>query len=305
MVLGYAITFALAVVLLCVYFFASGKRERLLLLLFASVAVVNLGYLLLSLAKSLPFAIIANDIAYFGSVWLSVFMFLIILGLCGFCVTRRCVLICCGCAALMFAIVATSGLLPWYYREVTLELTESGARLVKAYGVLHPLYLVYLLGYFAAMIIAILLSVKRKKVGAPKFAAMLACVVVTNVLVWLFERFINWEFEILSITYIGSELMLLMLYWMIQDYVRIRDVKLAEISPAQRLEMARSLLPKGIVLSPREEELLQLILENEKRREIAQRMHLSENTVKTYTRSLYNKLGVASREELYDRLHAL
>ena len=134
---------------------------------------------------------------------------------------------------------------------------------------------------------------------------LLACVVVTNVLVWLFEKFINWEFEILSITYIGSELMLLMLYWMIQDYVRIRDVKLAEISPAQRLEMARSLLPKGTALSPREEELLQLILENEKRREIAQRMHLSENTVKTYTRSLYNKLGVASREELYNRLHAL
>ena len=116
MVLEYAITFALAVVLLCVYFFASGKRERLLLLLFDSVAVVNFGHLLLSLARSLPFAIIANDIAYFGSVWLSVFMFLIILGLCGFCVTRRCVLICCGCAALMFAIVATSGLLPWYHR---------------------------------------------------------------------------------------------------------------------------------------------------------------------------------------------
>ena len=44
------------------------------------------------------------------------------------------------------------------------------------------------------------------------------------------------------------------------------------------------------------------MLENKKRREIAEHMHLSENTVKTYTRNLYNKLGVASREELYSRL---
>ena len=55
----------------------------------------------------------------------------------------------------------------------------------------------------------------------------------------------------------------------------------------------------GETLAPREREILELILENKKRREIAERLCLSENTITTYTRTLYSKLGVSSREELY------
>ncbi len=53
--------------------------------------------------------------------------------------------------------------------------------------------------------------------------------------------------------------------------------------------------PLGI----REREILEMILGNKKRKDIAESLHLSENTVKTYTRSLYSKLGVSCREELY------
>ena len=55
----------------------------------------------------------------------------------------------------------------------------------------------------------------------------------------------------------------------------------------------------GETLTPREREILELILGNKKRKEIADELHLSENTVKTYTRTLYAKIGVSSREELY------
>ena len=47
-----------------------------------------------------------------------------------------------------------------------------------------------------------------------------------------------------------------------------------------------------------EREILEKILESKKRKDIAFEMCLSENTVKTYTRNLYNKLNVGSREEL-------
>ena len=46
-------------------------------------------------------------------------------------------------------------------------------------------------------------------------------------------------------------------------------------------------------------EILELILKNKRRKEIANELCLSENTIKTYTRTLYSKLGVSSREELY------
>ena len=44
---------------------------------------------------------------------------------------------------------------------------------------------------------------------------------------------------------------------------------------------------------------LDAILADIPRKEIAERMNLSENTVKTHTRNLYKKLGVANRQELF------
>lgn len=53
-------------------------------------------------------------------------------------------------------------------------------------------------------------------------------------------------------------------------------------------------------LAIREREILELILKNKKRKDIATELMLSENRVKTYTRALYSKLGVTSRNELYN-----
>jgi two-component system response regulator DevR len=60
-----------------------------------------------------------------------------------------------------------------------------------------------------------------------------------------------------------------------------------------------SFLKPGEMLAEREREVLELVLQNKKRREIADELCLSENTIKTYTRTLYGKVGVSSREELY------
>jgi DNA-binding NarL/FixJ family response regulator len=58
-------------------------------------------------------------------------------------------------------------------------------------------------------------------------------------------------------------------------------------------------LKNGENLTPREQEVLELILQHKKRREIGELMFVSESSVKLYTRTLYSKLGVSSREELY------
>jgi DNA-binding CsgD family transcriptional regulator len=60
-----------------------------------------------------------------------------------------------------------------------------------------------------------------------------------------------------------------------------------------------SVLPVRETLTAREREILELVLQNKKRKEIAEELHLSENTIKTYTRTLYGKLEVGSRDELY------
>ena len=162
MTVTYAFTAVIATVLLICYSFLMRKKEPWLLLLYICVAVVNIGYFLISVSETVSFAIFANDIAYLGSVFLSMSMLLTIVKLCGFEIKKKLVVLLLTIGVLMFGVVVTSGFLPLYYKEVSLVFVDGSAKLEKVYGILHPLYLVYLIMYFAAMIVCIIQSVKRK-----------------------------------------------------------------------------------------------------------------------------------------------
>ena len=315
MTIGYGITLALAIGLLIAYLVMVKNKEIWLTMLYICVTVVNLGYLLLSMANTVEFAVFGNDVAYLGSVFLSMCMFLTIVRLCGFKIKKAYVITCVSLGALMFAIVASSPMLPLYYKSVDIEMIDGAAKLVKEYGVLHPVYLVYLLGYFAAMIGTIIHSVRRKKIGDTKLAGFMAAIVCINIVVWLFEKMIRWEYEFLSVTYIASEFLLLIVYWMLQDYVHKNDiptytpaekeelaVQITEMTMEAKLTKVLTFVKEDNPLSMREREILEMVIAGKKRREIADKMHLSENTVKTYTRTLYGKLGISCREELYELL---
>lgn len=53
-------------------------------------------------------------------------------------------------------------------------------------------------------------------------------------------------------------------------------------------------------LTRREGEILKLLLEHKTNREIGEELCISTGTVKTHVRHIYEKIGVTSREELYD-----
>ncbi len=209
---------------------------------------------------------------------------------------RLTTLICVSLGVLMLAVIVSSPMLPLYYKRVWLEQIGTAVKLKKEYGVLHNAYLVYLLGYFAAMVATIVHSVRRKKMGDPKLAGFIAGVVCGNIMVWLFEKFVNWEFEFLSVTYLVSELLLLLVYWMMQDYVHKNDLPSTQI-PTGDTERARELArEKG--LTAKECEVLEMMLLGESRKQIAAELHVSENTVKTHVKHIYEKLGVGGREEI-------
>ena len=315
MTTGYIICFIAAVGLLIAYSVVVKTKEFWLTMLYVCVSVVNLGYLLMSFASTVEFAVFGNDVAYLGSVFLSMCMFLTIVRLCGFEIKKAHVITCVSLGVVMFAIVASSPMLPLYYKSVDIEMIDGAAKLVKEYGVLHPVYLVYLLGYFAAMIGTIIHSVRKKKIGDTKLAGFMAAIVCINIVVWLFEKMIRWEYEFLSVTYIASEFLLLIVYWMLQDYVHKNDiptytpaekeelaVQITEMTMEAKLAKVLTFVKEDNPLSMREREILEMVIAGKKRREIAEKIHLSENTVKTYTRTLYGKLGISCREELYELL---
>ena len=312
MIITYAIMAVIATVLLVGYVALVRKKEPWLLLLYVCVTIVNAGYFLLAVSKTVEFAVFANDVAYFGSVFLSMSMLLTIIKLCGFEIKKKLVVVLLVLGGVMFTIVATAGILPWYYKEVSLVFVDGAAKLEKVYGILHPTYLIYLLAYFAAMVACIVQSIRKKMIASQRHATLLAAIVFGNIAVWLVEKFIPWNFEFLSVSYLFSEVILLGLYWMMQDYIRTdliprpaqaaprqTPVDIATMPMEEKIGRVLSCLEPGEMLATREREILELVLQNKKRKEIAKEMCLSENTIKTYTRTLYGKLGVSSREELY------
>ncbi|WP_196717026.1 response regulator transcription factor [Actinomyces trachealis] len=67
------------------------------------------------------------------------------------------------------------------------------------------------------------------------------------------------------------------------------------VSPTAQPSPAPGALPPGVSLSPRELEVLALMVEALSNKQIAHRLHLSEATVKTHVSTLIAKLGVQDR----------
>lgn len=337
MSIAYGITTVLALLLLVGYCAVVRKKNTWLLITYGSVVIVNLGYLALSVSKTLEEALLANRISYFGSVFLPLGMLMAILDICRIRYRKRFLGVLFWISVAVFLVAASPGYLDCYYKEATLVFVNGMARLDKEYGPLHFIYLVYLLAYFGAMIGAILACIIRKKTVSHKHAALLLTIVFLNIAIWLVEQLIYSDFEFLSVSYIASGLLLLMLYGMMQDYgiwpglPEMDPVQAASggskkgvAVPAAEEEDTEGTAAPGIasgresaaalsdgriaqimagwpavsVLTAREAEVLRALLENKKRKDIAADLNVTEHTVKKHTANIFSKLEVSSRSEL-------
>ena len=307
MVIAYLVSSIISLIFLCGYILLVKNKNRWLSLLFISVFVVNLGYLLISVSKTLDFALFSNKISYFGSILLPISMLMIIIKLCKLKYYKSIPIILLSLGSIIFIIVSTTGYLPWYYESATIEFINGGTILVKEYGPLHIIYLFYLIITFLSMIICITVSLVKKKIEDYICPITLCIVVLGNIAVWFIEQKLTVNFEFLSVSYLFSEIIILGLYILVEGFnKKLQNVSLktvvVEKNVEDKLELILSKLPENIELSSRELDILNRILNNYKRKAIADDLNLSENTVKTYTRNLYNKLNVSSRDEIFELL---
>ena len=328
MSVAYGITTLLSLALAGGYCLLMKKKDPWLLFLHASVVIVNLGYFALSISKTLSEALLANRISYFGSVFLPLCMLMAIMDVCR---VRRLkvlpgLLVCCSVA--VFILAASPGYLTCYYKEVSLVFINGMAKLEKVYGPLHGVYLVYLMGYFGMMVGVIITSIRCKRVASHKHAAILLTVVFLNIAIWFVEQLVYHEFEFLAVSYFVSEMLLLMLYGMMQDYgiltsdalTSAQRAELPTTAPAEesapeetpadseeaQAELSEDRIAKiaqvwsaDYVLTGLECDVLCAILQNKRRKEIAAEMCVTEHTVKKHTGNIFSKLEVSSRSELF------
>lgn len=322
MTIFYLICAVISVLMTGVYFLVDKKRDIWLLCLFISVAVCDMGYLFLSVSKTLETALWANRFAYAGSVFLPFCLLMMIMHLSRFRFPQHLPKILVGINLVMLLIAASGGFLPIYYKEVSLEIINGSAVLIKEYGPLHGLYKIYLFAYFAAMVAIIIYTAIKKKVVSIKHSIFLAFVVIGNIAIWLVENTIHTEFEFLAISYIVTEGLILFLYGILQDYgltdtERLPDIPVVpqqiSIQPAEQneddnIKSFNAVQIENIIntwqavetLSQREKEVLRFILENKKRKDIAQELFVTESTIKKHTANIFKKLEITNRTELFE-----
>ena len=311
MAIVYGVIFLLSLLMPPLYFLTVRKKqdEPWLLVLFLCVCIVNFGYHLISVSKTVEFALWANKIVYLGQVFVPLSMFMIISKLCGFSYKKWVLGVLIGLAVIMFGIVFTTGWLDWYYVSVTLERANGSSYLVKEYGVLHPTNLIYIFGYFVAMLVHIGISLKKNKDASQKLAGFMLVIVLGNIAMWMVEKITAWDFEMLSISYLMSEFAFYFVYILLQDYILKKDVPaptqektrvivIDSVPKAEKVQRVLDLLPKGKTLTTRQMEILDGVLDGKSHKEIASDLNISESTVKWHLGIIYSTLNVSGKDEI-------
>ena len=326
MSIAYGILCVISLALIGVCLAVDRKKDICLLLLFISVFVCNLGQFLISVAPSLSFALNGNRIAYLGQVFLPLLMLKMILNLCSLNYKKWLLPTLSLISIAVLFVTLTPGFFPCYYKNVSIEVADGVTRLIRDYGPLHLLYYIYLLSYFALMLIVIIHSAVKKKITSTLHTTFLLCAVLCSIIIWFAEQFFPRGFEFLTVSYVISELFILLLYGILQEYgIRGENGSIIIANTSKKAEEYLSgaiqsdddstalfsekdidciLACEKIVsrITEREKEVLIKLLVNKQRKEIADELFVTESTIKKHTSSIYAKFNVANRFELYAKL---
>ncbi len=326
MSIAYGILCVISLVLIGVCLAVDRKKDICLLLLFVSVFVCNLGQFLISVAPSLSFALNGNRVAYLGQVFLPLLLLKMILNLCNLNYKKWLLPALSLVSLAVLFVTLTPGYLPCYYKNVSIEVIDGATRLIRDYGPLHLLYYIYLLSYFALMLVVIINATVKKKITSTLHTTFLLCAVLCSIIIWFAEQFLPRGFEFLTVSYVISELFILLLYGILQEYgIRGENGSIIIANTSKKAEeylsgMIQSdddsaalfsekdidhiLACEKIVsqITEREKEVLIKLLANKQRKEIADELFVTESTIKKHTSSIFTKFDVTNRFELYAKL---
>lgn len=329
----YAVMAICSFLLLLAYCFFIRKKDAWFLLLFASVMVVNIGYFCIATSKTLEEALLANRIAYLGSVVLPLSMLMIILNVMGI---RYRVWVSAALTVLaagVFFVAASPGYLDIYYKEVSLEFVNGVAVLKKVYGPWHALNLCYLLFHFISMLTVIVYTAAKKRIRSLPHVLILLAAVLVNIGIWMLEQCVKLDFEFLSVSYIITELFLFGLSLLMQEEKQREPAQETEEpllaqAPAAELPVQESLpveepplqieetqqeaadaeLERRLhrfeaslpTLTQTERTVYDLYIAGNSTREIMRELNITENTLKYHNKNIYSKLEVSSRKQMIE-----
>lgn len=309
----YGIVAGLSIICTLICLFVIKKKDKWFILFFSFVCISNIGSFILSISSNVQVALIGNTISYFANVFLPPIMIATVLAICNIKIPKWTYIVALSLGLLMFMLSATQ-LTPlgWFYTSTEIYKHDGCTVLIKDYGPLHFLHTIYITIYVLIMLFISIFTIVKgtiKKYYTHRHAIFLSLIFAINYLVWIIQRMIPaFDFDLLPITYFLSIILLMALNWIIQDYALLHEygakenlkngkINLNIASAEDKLNYILS-TRSDIKLTSREKEVFLKIIENKKRKEIASELYVSENTVKTHTKKIFEKFGIKSREEI-------
>lgn len=310
----YGAVAVLSVLIFIGYLLLEKKKEQNFMFLTGCVAIVNSGYFLLAAANSLPMAMFANSVSYLGAAYSMLTMLFIVSDVCQLKKRKfvRCIFI--GISTIAFLLAASGDWFGLYYRSVDIVNLGGMTKLLKEYGPLHILYTIYLLSYVLIMVAIICYAWKKQRLTSLKYTLLLLVAVLLNIGVWAVEQGLQENFEFLSVSYIVTEVILLLIYSMLRDYgivqpggslisvemltqLNTNQITSNALPPAME-DLFQSFAEKVKTLSSAEQRVLNYYINGYATADIPALAFISIHTVKKHNRNIYQKLGIASRDEL-------
>lgn len=272
--------------------------------LFSAVFVVNVGYFALSVSTTLGEALLANRISYLGSAFLPLSIFMILLDVVKANYKKWLPITLIALSVVVFLIAASPGYSTLYYKEVSLATVSGATVLDKVYGPLHIVYTIFLLVYFVVIIATTVYAFVKKAVVDTSSSIFLVLATTVNIGVWFFEQISKFDFELLSISYLISELFLLALVFVLtQNKTQTKETDLPTVVltdtdiTKEQIEMFVSGIEN---LTPTEKAIYEAHLKRITTKEILTIFNIKENTLKFHNKNIYGKLGVSSKKELIE-----
>ncbi len=170
-----------------------------IILLMAVVATGNGGYYALTCSHNLEEAILANNMSYVIAIFAPLILFLIICNICRVNIPKLASSIMYGIQIVVYLCACTAGKSDLFYRNVQFYKNGSMAYLVKEYGPLHTLYLVFFVLYTVAGIIVAIYSYNRRTVVSHINIDIILFMDLLVVGVYFIERFIFLHIELIPI----------------------------------------------------------------------------------------------------------
>ena len=206
----YVTAFILSFILTVVFAYRWHKHFAVYFtVVFTLIPLVNLGYVFRELSQSLEGAVISQKVIYVGGCFLVYFIMLSIFSLCQVPITklgRTAMLVFVG---LVYASVLTIGYYPFFYSKVSYEIVDGHGVLVREYGPMHTTFYAVVITFFAAGILAIVDTWRRKRQVSRKILIMLLIPEVVSIFSYFSAPIIKGDLELIPASFVFAQAMYL------------------------------------------------------------------------------------------------